>query len=198
MPEWDDPKFKPLLTSNIWRSNYNEISKILKMDEWNDPKFKPLLTSNIWHSNYDEISKILKMPEWDDSKFTPLLTSSIWLSNCFNIRRKLNLKYWDNPKYSKLLTPTIFSITEKYINGNIELFEEYGISKFIATNSLRKNPDEQKALFDYLIENKIDFLIDNKLNPIINATKKALKEKYNININEIMNNNKRGKVYEKF
>lgn len=164
-----------------------KIDELLKGKEY-------LICDYLYLRDYDEISKILGMKEWNNPKFQPLLTSSIWINNFENVKRKLNLKYWNNPKYFKLLTPTIFAITEKYISRNIELFEEYGISKFICTNSLRKNSIEQRILLDYLIENKIDLIIDNKLNPIINATKRVLKEKYNIDIKEIMNKSKKGRV----
>lgn len=84
-----------------------------------------------------------------------------------------------------LLTPTIFSITIKNIENNILLFEEYNISRFITTTSLRRNVNEQSLLFNYLIENNINLVIDGKLNPIINCTKKVLKEKYGIDIEKI-------------
>ncbi len=188
-------KGKQYLKCNyLYSRNYDEILRILEMKEWKEPKFRPLLTSSIWHSNYDEIFQILNMPEWDDPKFQPLLTSSIWCSNYKNIKSKLDLKYWSDPRYSKLLKPTIFAIKEQYIVGNIELFEEYGISKFIVTNSLKRNPDEQRFLLNYLLKNKIELIVDYKLNPIFNATKKVLKEKYNIDIKKLMNNAKKEKV----
>ena len=31
------------------------IKKILGMEEWNDPRYQSLLTSSIWRSNYDDI-----------------------------------------------------------------------------------------------------------------------------------------------
>lgn len=125
------------------------------------------------------------MEEWEEEKFQPLLTSTIWISNYENIKSKLHLPCWNNPIYGKLLTSTIFSIKEEYILGNIELFEEFGIEKFLTTNSLRKNPSDQRILIEYLIDNKISLVIDMKLNPIMNATKKVLKEKYNIDMNEL-------------
>ena len=58
MSEWNDPKFKDLLTSCIWNSNAVEVKKILSMPEWNDPKFRDLITSNIWDSNKIKVKKI--------------------------------------------------------------------------------------------------------------------------------------------
>ena len=61
MEEWNNLKFQPLLTSNIWNSNYEDITKILAMKEWKENKFQSLLTSSIWNSNYEDITKILNM-----------------------------------------------------------------------------------------------------------------------------------------
>ena len=188
MPEWEDPKFQGLLTSNIWKSNYEDIKKILEMEEWEDPKFQDLLTSNIWNSNYEDIKKILEMNEWKEPKFQRLLTSSIWVCNYENVVEKLHLPVWNNPKYESLLTPTIFAIKSSNILENIKIFEEYGIEDYITTNAIRKNPMELRKLLDYLIENNISLVIDNKLNKIVNATKKDMKEKYGINIKYIKEN----------
>ena len=51
MPEWNNPRFKDLLTSTIWNSNADEVKKIISMSEWNDPKFKNLLRSTICNTN---------------------------------------------------------------------------------------------------------------------------------------------------
>ena len=44
----------------MYRRSYNEIKKILEMEEWNQEKYKNLLTPNIWHSNYENIKKIIR------------------------------------------------------------------------------------------------------------------------------------------
>ena len=38
-----------------------------------------------------------------------------------------------------------------------------------------------------MIENNVNLIIDNKLNPILNASNKALKENYNIDLQAIGN-----------
>lgn len=54
---FDNPKYRHLLTSNIWQSNVSDIVNILSMKEWDDPRFKGLLTSSIWNYNADNIKK---------------------------------------------------------------------------------------------------------------------------------------------
>ena len=177
-----------LISDYLFLRSYEEIKKILEMPEWEDPKYQGLLTSNIWNSNYEEIKKILEMPEWEDPKFQGLLTSTIWTSNYENVVEKLHLPVWNNPKYESLLTPTIFVIKSSNILENIKIFEEYGIEDYITANAIRKNPIELRKLLDYLVENNISLVIDNKLNKVINATKKDMKEKYGIDIKYIMEN----------
>ena len=163
------------------------------MPEWEDEKFRGLLTTNIWSSNIDTIEKVLKMPEWEDKKFQKLLTPSIWTSKYKAIKDKLYLPYWDNPDYQRLLSPSIFVISIKNINGAISLFEKYKIGRFITTDCLRKNTKSLKALFEYMTDNDIPLLIEKgntvKLNPIIGSSKKVLKEKYNIDLDNIKKEN---------
>ena len=70
-------------------SMYSGIKEILEMEQWNESKFQPLLTPNIWNSNFSEIKEILSMSEWSESKFQFLLTSSIWTSNSKEIKESI-------------------------------------------------------------------------------------------------------------
>jgi len=185
MKEWEDSRFKPLLTSNIWHTNSEEIKQILSLEQWKDPRFEPLLTSSIWSSNYKKVKEILEMKEWDNSKYHSLLSPSVWNTTKKVIQKKLELPYWDNPIYERLLSPTIFAISIDNITKNIELFEEYGIEQHITTRALSKNNKEMRTLLDYLIKNGVNLVVDSKLNPILSATKKTLKEKYGIDIKKI-------------
>ena len=195
MPEWDNEKYKGLLTSGIWQSNYENVKKILSMKEWNNPKFEKLLTSNIWHSNYEEIKKILTMPEWDNEKYSSLLTSNIWKNSYKDINKKLNLEYFKEDKYLQLLKPTIFSLTTKNIINGIELLKEYGIDQYVTNNCLRFKTKFLKNLLDYLTENNIGLVTYNEkianysLNPILNTAKCQLKKRYNIDVNLIEKGN---------
>lgn len=130
------------------------------------------------------------MNEWNDSRFQPLLTSSIWLSKYKSIKKKLNLSYFQDEKYQHLLTPTIFVIPIQNIVDNIQLFEEFGIERFITANSLRRGINVQRALFEYLTSNNIDFVIDGKLNPKLNASTKKLKDVYGIVLKDLMKSKK--------
>ena len=190
MPQWNNPKFAGLLTSNILKSNADEVEKILNMEQWKDPKFAGLLTSNIWKSNAGEVEKILNMEQWKDPKFAGLLTSTIWTSNAGEIEKILNMPQWENSKYVHLLRPSIFAVASKNIESNIELFKKYGIDAYIANNSLRRNPQKQKILLEYLVKNNIPLLEDDKgghfkLNKIINASNTVLRNRYHIDLTKL-------------
>ena len=161
------------------------------MPEWEEEKFQGLLTSTIWKSNYESIKKTLNMPEWKEEKFQGLLTSSIWNSNYNDVKKKLYLPYWEENKYLQLLKPSIFALATKNIEKGIELLKEYGIDQYVTNNCLRKNPKFLKNLIEYLINNNIDLIAINPktleygLNPILSCEKGKLKKKYNIDVEKI-------------
>ena len=190
MEQWKDPKYVSLLTSNIWQSNAGEVEKILNMPQWNNPKYVSLLTSNIWQSNAGEVEKILNMEKWKDPKFAGLLTSNIWRSNAGEVEKILNMPQWENSKYVHLLRPSIFAVTRKNIESNIEIFKKYGIDAYITNNSLKRNPQKQKILLEYLVKNNIPLLEDDKgghfkLNKIINASNTVLRNRYHIDLTKL-------------
>ena len=190
MEEWKDQRFQGLLTSNIWRSNPDNIEKILKMEEWKDQRFQGLLTSNIWNSNPDDIKKVLKMEKWKDQRFQGLLTSNIWSSNPDDIEKILKMSKLQEEDYEHLLTPSIFNLTVKYILSSIELLEEYGIGKYVTIACLRKSTKNLRNLMEYMTEKNIPLIIKKKdesdvLNPILNANKTHLKKKYGIDIDNL-------------
>ena len=63
---------KYLVSDYMYKRGYEFVSKVLSLPEWNDKKFQPLLTSTIWTSNVETIEKVLGMKEWEDVKFKPL------------------------------------------------------------------------------------------------------------------------------
>ena len=128
----------------------------------------------------------------EDKKFQGLLTSNIWHSKAKGVKSKIHLDYWKDNRYRHLLTPSIFSISINNIDEGIKLFEEYNISEYIITNSLRKNQREQRKLIEYMMTNNISLIIveengKEKLNPILNTSTPKLKEKYGIDIKKIQN-----------
>ena len=116
------------------------------------------------------------------SKFISLLVNlNIDLTALTKYLISERVDYFNKP-YNNYQT---YSYRGSLCDHTIKLFEDYGIENFIVTNSFRRNPNDQRILFEYLIENKIDLVIDMKLNPIINANNKKLKEKYNIDMDEL-------------
>ena len=71
--------------------NTTKIKEILDMPEWNDPKFKNLLTSTIWISNVNEIRKVLSMPELQCEEYQQLLCPTIFAINKKNILSNIEL-----------------------------------------------------------------------------------------------------------
>ena len=191
MPEWEDEKFQRLSTPNIWNRKAQEVKEILEMPEWEDKKFQGVLTSSIWNRKAQELRTILEMPEWEDKKFQGLLTPTIWTSNVQKIKQKLHMTCWNDPRYQHLLTPTIFAITTKNITEGIKLLEEYGISEYITTRSLRRDQKKQRALINYMLHHQIDLIVEDdntrekRINPMLNASNPVLKKRYNIDIDQI-------------
>ena len=52
-----------LKCNRLYNKSITEIKKILNMPQWNNPKYASLLTSNIWQSNAGEVDKILNMEQ---------------------------------------------------------------------------------------------------------------------------------------
>lgn len=192
MQEWDNPKYQHLLTPSIWNRSYSEVKNILAMPEWNNPKYEHLLTPSIWQCSYKDINDILNLKEWRLKRFKHLLTPSIWTSRPEQISSKLQLPCFKIPKYQHLLTPGIFVITEKNINDNILLFEEYGITKFIMPNNIRVNASDQRLLIEYMIDNNIPLVVRGKLNEILcsTTTKKLATKGINLNLLREVNKDK--------
>ena len=191
LPEWDNPKNRSLLTPSIWSSKAKYVKEILAMPEWKNPKFKNLLTSTIWERKPAEIREILAMPEWNDPDFKRLLTPNVWVNTPTDLKKKLHLPYWQEPRYKHLLAPSMCVIALNTIIGNIQLFEEYGISDYINSNSIRRNPREQRGLIKYILDNGMDLVVEAKssgrkfVHPILRATKSKLSRIYKIDANEI-------------
>ena len=175
----------------LYRRNIGEVKAILEMPQWEDEKFKGLLTSNIWSSNLAEVKAILEMPQWEDKKFKGLLTSNIWKSNSTEVKAILEMPELKNERYSHLLQPSIFNISIKNIRPTIDLFKEYGIDAYISNRTLRRNVIIQRKLLKYMKEHNIPFVEEDKngkykLNKIINSSNTELKNKYYIDLEKIV------------
>ena len=66
-----------LVNNFIIERSFDEMKNILLLPEWNEDRFKHLLTPTIWNTNYEDIKIKLEMKEWDDDKFKNLLTPNI-------------------------------------------------------------------------------------------------------------------------
>ena len=66
MPEWNDARFRTLLTSSIWKASYKNIKNVLAMEEWNDPRYSKLLTTNILMIKPEKIRNSIKLSKYFD------------------------------------------------------------------------------------------------------------------------------------
>ena len=101
------------------------------------------------------------------------------------------MEIFKDERYKHLLVPSIFNVSIKNIIPSIELAEEFNIGPYITNRCLRRNVTYQRALMEYLVEKKIPLVISkqdgkNVLNPILNASNTDLKNKYNIDIKELV------------
>lgn len=179
-----------LISNKATERDVHLIKTILEMPEWENPKFKGLLTSNIWQSNTKDIKEILNMEEWEDPIYEGLLTPNIWKSNPRDIKIILSMKEFQTDEYKHLLCPSIFNVSFKNIIPTIKLLEEYGIGKYITNRCLRRNVDLQRELLEYMININIDLVVEKSdgsytLNPIINASNTDARKKYGIDIKNL-------------
>ena len=109
MPEWNDERFRPLLTSTIWKASYKNIKSVLAMEEWNDTEYSKLLTTNILMIKPEKIRNSIKLGKhFNIDKFMtvnlvrkPL--NQVYAIGCYLMKRNISLV--DNMKLH-----TFFSI----------------------------------------------------------------------------------------
>ncbi len=192
LPYWSIPKYKKLLTTNIWYSSYLNVIRILELPYWTEPKFEKILTSNVWRRNYKEVENVLKMPEWNYSHYQGLLTSNIWKSSYEDITAILDMNILKDPRYEHLLVPSIFNVPLDNIVPTIELLEQYGISEYVTNRCLRRNVNLTKSLIEYMLNSGIPLLVTTetgkiKLNRMLSDSNSYLMEEHDIDIWKIDN-----------
>lgn len=138
MPEWNDPRFKNLLTSTIWNSNVKEIRKVLSMPELQCKEYKQLLCPTIFAINKKNIlSNIELLKEYGIDKY---ITVSFLRKNVdkqralidYVISKEIDLIVEDN-KGSYKLNP-MFNYSSSVLKSR------YGINmKEIKNNKIKKN-----------------------------------------------------------
>lgn len=181
-----------LMCNLVFERKYETVKAILDLPYWQDPKFKPLLTSNIWKSNAENVEKILELKQWDDEKFRPLLTSTIWKSNAENVERKMSLPCWDKypnlltPSIFAMTETNIIENIKLFEEYGIETYlstnalrQNYKNQRILLAYMVKYNIPLTEE-----VEQKGKTII--KLNPIINATPKQRKEKYGIDMDFII------------
>lgn len=133
-----------LISQSLFRRSLNEIEKIINMPEWKNPKYEKLLTSNIWQSNYEEIQKKLNLPYWKEKKYLHLLVPSIFSLSIKNIEdgiellKQYNLDQYVTNKCLRLKTDFLRNLIDYLIANNIELVtfnkrtQQYGLNQILS------------------------------------------------------------------
>ena len=106
------------------------------------------------------------------------------------IKRLLLLPYWQDDRFKKLLSSSLLANSSKIIRNIailITLAEKYNIDRYLNTSYLcLKSPSQNYALISYLIDNGYDLIVENKLNSVFSYQPYLLKEKFNIDLNELI------------
>ena len=187
----DSAEFKEhpeLFTSQVLaQSKIDDIKEIIHSAEFKE--HSELFTSTVLaHSKIDDIKEIIDSAEFKEHP--ELFTSTVLArSKIDDIKKLLKMECWNNERYKNLLKPTIVAnskIMIKKLPILFEMAEEFGISDYLNTRFLRKSPSQDYALINFLIDNNLPLVTNNKLNSIFSYLPCELKEKYDIDINELM------------
>jgi len=118
---WQEPKYKNILTNNVFKRTYEEIIEILEMSYWNDKRYSHLLSPNLFLRTPNEIKEIIELDYWNSNEFFYLLTPNIFHRTKDEIISLLKLPYWEEGKFKHLLTPSIFNKNANEIKNILSL-----------------------------------------------------------------------------
>ena len=114
------------------------------------------------------------------------------------LMNSLKLPYFETieelSELTRLSTQLLYCLstkTSKYymikkIPKLIKLAEEHQIDQYLTSSFLRLSPSHVYALICHLESNNIDLVVNNRLNPLFAHTPGRLKEKYQIDMKELM------------
>lgn len=170
---------------------FSSLEKIQEMLNSKEFKEHPELftSTTLIHSNVSKIKDMINSEEYDK---TPELFTSQTISetNLSYIKQLLELPFWQEEKYKKLLTPSLVSKSSSMIKKLPKLFsiaEYYGIDEYLTINFTRLSPEQCYALINFFIDFDIPLITEeNKLNPLFNKPPIFLKNRYNIDMNELI------------
>lgn len=176
----------------------NVDMRILTLPYWQQPKYKNILTNNIFKRTYEEIIEIMEFPYWNIEKFKKLFSPMMFIKNKKQIIELLSLPYWEDKKFESLLTPSIFMKDANQIVESIEYCRNNDLENHIKKVLIYNNSYKELVVkTNYLKENGIPLHINGKLNGIYSASNRVLKEKYGMTRNELINKyyNNKGDKY---
>ena len=181
-------KYPKLFTSEVLaHSTLEKIQKIINSDEFRSYPY--LFTSEVLaHGTLEKIQKIINSDEF--RKYSHLFTPQVLSrTNIEHVTILLNMPYWQDKRFKNLLSSTIVANSKKMIIKIpilIEMAEYYGIDEFLSSSFFVKSPSQNFALINYLKDTNYKLIIDGKLNPLFQKPITILKQKYGIDIKELM------------
>ena len=179
-----------LICKKLFEYDIEDAIKVLNLPQWELPLFKSMLAPNIWNWSYREIRFIIKFINMRGFKYKKLLVQDFWNASYEAVIEKLSLPYFEEGEYSWLVTPKLFSISNDYISGNIEIYERYRISKYIGVSNLARSPIATEIVLSILNRRREKLVVVTKngkkvLNPIINCSNSEIKGILGIDLDKI-------------
>ena len=167
-----------------------EAIRVLRLPQWELPLFKKMLAPNIWNWSYREINSIIRFINLRGFKYRGLLVPEFWNASYEEVVEKLSLPCFECGEYAWLVTPRLFSISNDYISGNIEVYERYGISRYIRVRNLERSPRATEIVLSILNRRREKLVVTTKkgkriLNPIINCSNGEIKDILGIDLDKI-------------
>lgn len=185
------PEFKmypELFTSTVLAySSKEKIEEMLRSPEFK--AYPELFTSEVLaRSNLKKVREILNSAEF--KTYRELYTSQVLAhSNQKDLHKLLSLPYWQDEKYRKLLSSSILAKSKAMLEKLPQLFamaEDFGIDAYLTTSFLFFSPSQNYAIISYLNEHNLPLIIGDKLNPIFGKQPGFLKQRYNLDMKQLI------------
>lgn len=179
-----------LICQKLFEYDIEDAIRVINLPQWKLPLFKEMLAPNIWNWSYREIKFIIRFINLRGFKYRKLLVPEFWNASYEEVVEKLSLPYFEVGEYAWLVTPRLFSISNDYISGNIEVYERYGISRYISVRNLERNPRATEIVLSILKRRREKLVVVTKngkkmLNPIINCSNGEIKDILGIDLDKI-------------
>lgn len=148
-----------LICELVYERDIDFVKKVISMSEWKEERFRGLLTSNIWNSNYEEIKNILSMKEFSNTDYCHLLVPSIFNVSLKNIRlsigllKEYNIDKFITNRFMRRNVNLQRKLIEYMINKNIDLIVVNNKGKYTLNPILNASNTELKTKYGIDVKN---------------------------------------------